>query len=238
MPSPESSEPAPGGELQFERAEFSGGANKSTCANCKGPASPEYHELAGKIFCTACRQRIEASLDNMRASENFPRSFLWGLGAAVLGALIFYAISALTGYQIGLIAVVVGWLVGKAVRKGSGSLGGRKYQIMAVLLTYASIASTSVPAITKYLEEQGAKAEKSAAVTPVQTSDAQPVRVVHVGYVRFYAYVFALSLALPFLNITRDILGFVIIAIGLWEAWKFTRAATIQFKGPFSVSAS
>jgi len=36
------------------------------------------------------------------------RAFLYGLGAAILGSLVYYAISATTGYEFGLIAVLVG----------------------------------------------------------------------------------------------------------------------------------
>ncbi len=69
---------------------------------------------------------------------------LFGLGAAVLGSVIFYGVTALTGYELGLIGVLVGYLVGKAVRKGSGSTGGLQYQVLAIVLTYISIASTYV----------------------------------------------------------------------------------------------
>ena len=47
-----------------------------------------------------------------------------------------------TGYEIGLVAIVVGLLVGGAVRKGSGARGGWFYQLMAVALTYAAISGS------------------------------------------------------------------------------------------------
>ena len=75
---------------------------------------------------------------------------LFGLGAAALGSVIFYGVTALTGYEIGLIGVLVGYLVGKAVRKGSGSIGGVQYQVLAVGLTYLSITSTYVLGILRY----------------------------------------------------------------------------------------
>ncbi len=218
----------PSGDLQFEHADFTQPAGV-TCANCKGTASPEYYELGTKVFCTTCRGLLEGSLEKLRTAGNLPKAFLYGLGAAVLGSLIFYAVSAITGYQIGLIAVLVGWLVGKAVRKGSGSLGGRRYQIIAVILTYLSVASAHVPDITKVFYAQAAKAEQQSPV-------AQASPVVHIGYVRFYALVFGLALALPFLALPRGILGLVIIGIALWEAWKFTRAVQVEFRGPFSVA--
>ena len=49
------------------------------------------------------------------------------------------------GYPLGLIAVLVGWMVGKAVLAGSGNRGGRAFQVMAVALTYCAIVMSNVP---------------------------------------------------------------------------------------------
>jgi hypothetical protein len=43
---------------------------------------------------------------------------------------------------------------------------------------------------------------------------------------------------LPVLNIAHNPLSIIIIGIGLWEAWKFTRAVKVEFKGPFTVAPS
>jgi len=225
-------------ELQFQRAEFSSPQTGPTCASCGASATPEYHEFQGKVFCTVCRQRLEASIHQLRQRGSLAQAFLYGLGAAIAGSVVFYVISAATGYQLGLIAVAVGWFVGKAVRKGSGGLGGRRYQVMAVLLTYASIASTSVPSITRYFDQQAAKVAPAATTDQTATVSQPPNKVVHGGYVRYYALVFGLALALPFLNITRDFLGLIIIAIGLWEAWRFTRGVKLAFAGPFAAKAA
>src|SRR5690348_14203184 len=100
--------------LQFERAEFATPEQAQSCANCNGPAAPQYFELNGKVFCAVCRQRIETSLESLRTSGSMRRALLYGLGASLAGAIVFYAISAITGYQFGLIAVLIGWAVGKA----------------------------------------------------------------------------------------------------------------------------
>ena len=232
-------EPAPTAwDLQFEHAEFSAPAQGRSCANCNGAAAPEYHELNGKVFCSACRGRIEASLDKMRASGSLGRAFLYGLGAAIVGSIVFYAVSAISGYQFGLIAVVIGFAVGKAVRKGSGSLGGRRYQIIAVLLTYFSIASTNIPPLVKYMAES-AKKHAAAAKPLVNTAPPPQIRAPKpLLLAAGVALLFGLALALPILNITHDFLGIIIIGIGLWEAWKFTRAVKVEFKGPFTVASA
>jgi hypothetical protein len=223
-------------DLQFEHAEFATPAPAQSCAHCGAAAVPEYHELNGKVFCAACRQRIEASLEKMRTSGSMWRAFLYGFGAAVVGSVIYYAVSAITGFQFGLIAVVIGFGVGKAVRKGSGSLGGRRYQILAVLLTYFSIASTNVPPIIKYMSEHATKNQAAASTPP---APKPPIRLPKpLGVLAGIVLLFGLALALPILNIAHDFLGIIIIGIGLWEAWKFTRRVKVEFKGPFTVATT
>ncbi len=199
--------------MQFERAEYAAGNTGPACSTCERPATPEYHQLNGRVYCGACRAQIEQSIQNMHGSGNLPRAFLYGLGAAILGSIIFYAVSALSGYEFGLIAVAVGWLVGKAVRKGSGALGGWRYQALAMALTYLSIVSTYAPPIVRGLAERG-----------------------HAVTAASYPTIVLLAAASPFLGGFGNILGMVIIGIGLWEAWKFNRRVDVRFSGPFAVT--
>ena len=46
---------------------------------------------------------------------------------------------------------------------------------------------------------------------------------------------FVFSLALPFLAGLDNLMGIVIIGIGLYEAWKVNRAAPFSISGPFMV---
>ena len=48
---------------------------------------------------------------------------------------------------MGLVALAVGWLVGTAVRAGSGARGGLRFQLLAFALTYAAVALAYVPAM-------------------------------------------------------------------------------------------
>ena len=55
--------------------------------------------------------------------------------AAVAGS-IGYALFSLTGIMVGIVAIGIAWLIAKAMMTASGGVGGRAYQIAAVLLTY------------------------------------------------------------------------------------------------------
>src|SRR5205807_674052 len=72
-----------------------------------------------------------------------------------------------------LLSILVGIMVGKAMMHGSGGRGGRKLQIVAVLLTYGSITTGYVPSILKGLREKPLKTEASNASNKV----ASPARV-------------------------------------------------------------
>lgn len=228
------------GDLQFDRAEFAGGHTGPACSTCKRPAENEYHHLNGRVFCTSCRAKIERSIEKLRQSGSLGRAALFGLGAAILGALVYYGVAAATGYEFGLIAIAVGFLVGKAVRKGSGSIGGRKYQVLAIVLTYFSISSAYVPPLTKAYYAAAAKHEKIEAEKFAQAPPGAPAPrpPVHIGVVPFYAFMFVLALAAPVLGGFRNILGIIIMGIGIWEAWKFNRRVDVKFTGPFAVTAA
>src|SRR4249920_782671 len=94
--------------LQFDQAEYVA-PEVHPCAACGAPIREQYFGISGKSFCTQCH-------DKLRAAQGTPASrFLaalgWGGGAAILGAAIYYGIRAATGYELGLVAIVVGVLV-------------------------------------------------------------------------------------------------------------------------------
>ena len=111
------------GSLQFDQAEFENPA-QSQCAECQRPLSGAYYDVNGLTMCEAYRYQVEARLNAGSGAVRFIRAAGGGLAAAIGGAVLYYAISALTGYEFGLIAIVVGFAVGTAVRWGSNGRGG------------------------------------------------------------------------------------------------------------------
>jgi hypothetical protein len=95
-----------------------------------------------------------------------------GLGAlaAIGGSLVYSAVVAITGGEFGFVAILLGYMVGRAVRKGSGDRGGPAYQALAIGLTYLAIVSTYVPLIVKDFGSKSAKAAvHMTAVVPMDT---------------------------------------------------------------------
>lgn len=126
-------------DLQFDRAESTAPEQPAlSCTVCKRAILDKYYTANGATVCDGCRQQLERELT--APNRQWPLAIALGVGAAILGAILYFGVTAITGYEIGLVAIAVGWLVGRAIQKGTGGRGGRGYQVAAVLLTYLSVA--------------------------------------------------------------------------------------------------
>jgi len=92
-------------------------------------------KAAGVTICPTCASQIEDTFLAETQSPNLLGAAALGLGAAVLGCLIWYGVVVLTNFQLGIIAVGVGWLVAQAVILGSGRKRGPKLQAISVVIT-------------------------------------------------------------------------------------------------------
>lgn len=142
------------------------------------------------------------------AGAPFLKALGGGVAGAIVGAGVYYAVRALTGYEIGIIAIAFGWLVGKGVSRGSGGRGGPRYQALAIVLTYLGTASTHVPAVLEELRKA--------------PDASEPVRQGFAGAIGFAGLV----LARPVLAGAENVIGLIILAIGLYEAWKINKTRT------------
>src|SRR5438045_5880178 len=75
--------------------------------------------------------------------ENLPMGFMAGLVAAAIGAGLWALVTIITGFQIGWMAVGVGFLVGWAVRVG-GKGTHRAFGIMRALLALRGCSGGSL----------------------------------------------------------------------------------------------
>jgi hypothetical protein len=220
----ETVEPAGAGAVSFERAEFDTPKSPQLlCGFCKREISDQYHQLANRTACSQCRASLERELAAGTSNQSFLRAALFGAGAALAGCLVWILINKITGYELGLVAIGVGFVVGKAVRKGARGIGGPRYQYLAMFLTYSAIALASLPAIFEAIAQSGSNASEPAGAVGL------------VGLLWAWVVVFGFAYASPFLGGIQNIMGWFIIAIGLYEAWKLTRAVPIEVLGPFTV---
>lgn len=133
---------APGAEATAVSA--AAAAASGPCSQCGQAIGESYFLSAGQTWCPECIRRAPL-LAPASGCRPLALAVLFGVLAAVGAAGLWALIVILTGYQLGLVAIVVGILVGLAVRKGSGGTGGRRYQVLAMVLTVAALAYASVP---------------------------------------------------------------------------------------------
>lgn len=200
-------QPAVDEPLDFQRAQFDAPPPAQACTRCNQPLTASYFSVNGQGVCAACLERAKRA-----QQSSFPKALVLGTAAGAVGALVYYAIRTLSGYDLALITILIGIAVGIGVRMGAGGSRSVGYRVLAVALTWFAMCSTYVPAILG-TEGEGA---------------ASPLAVV-------IALVF--SLIAPFFMIAQgEILGILIFAFGLWEAYRLSAPRPFIVEGPFEPS--
>ena len=207
------------------------------CGACKTPILGQYYQAQGQVICPTCADRIQSGQQKPPALSLVPAA-LYGAGAALAGCILYATIAIVFDLEIGIIAIVVGWMVGKAVRHGSKGLGGRHQQILALLLTYFAITTSYIPVfIAHSMKERAAAQDQSG--KPGPSGSAQPTTQTKAAMSLSTAVVMLLLLAAaaPFLSLGGNFVGglitLFIIFIGLQRAWRMTGRTELLVVGPF-----
>jgi hypothetical protein len=198
-------------DLQFERAEFGAAPAARNCTGCHQPIVGHYFDVNGQPFCEACTASIRQAHGDSPGGAAFGRALGAGLVAGAVGSSLYYLVAKISGYQLSIIAIAVGFLVGRAVRWATGGRGGVTYQVLAVVLTYAAIAFSWVPFLA---ERESGRVGVLDIVLQTPSILSLPIMI---------------GLERPF--------SLVILGIGLWEAWKFTAPVPLAISGPFAAAA-
>ena len=178
----------------------------------------------------------------------YVRGILFGVGAAIVGMGGYASFTILTGIYIGYVSLAVGWLVGKAIMLGSKGIGGRRYQIAAVILTYAAVSLAAVPIAISY--QLKAKSHSESVQPQQQKSTAslensqpdQPQSKPKSSFGAAILQLLALGLASPFLEMQDPlygIIGLVILMVGIRIAWRITAGTRrARIDGPYENSSA
>lgn len=194
------------------------------------------------------------------------RGLMWGLGGALLGLILYAAIGILLGAVVGYISFGVGYLVAKSIMMGSRGVGGKRYQIAAVVLTYAAVSLAAIPiGYVLYWKEHNAELrsqalrqkqqsssqtgeqpsaggqEQSAAKEQETSSGAiQPAGAPKLGLGTILGRLAVLGLASPFFELENGlsgVIGIVILLVGIQIAWRMTRGKHVTIYGPFETAS-
>jgi hypothetical protein len=261
--------PANDAPLQFDRVQTgqpdqvagtTAAASGVKCQSCGLTIRTTYFSLGNATICGRCRASFEQSNEASQSWPTFFKACLFGLVACVAGAIVYYGVIAITNLEIGLVAILIGYMVGFAVRRATGGFGGLRYQFLAMGLTYFAVSLAYAPLVFKAsLDSDNAEmtvtkttfaapANPDAAdATPQQTTTTEQVEmpgapVTLGGFFKALGGLAVFLFALPILSVVYSmpsgLISAAIIGFGMRQAWRMTAAAALDVTGPYRVSAS
>lgn len=96
-------------------------APSMTCALCQASFATGTGALAnGRPLCASCTTQVELDLAAERTSSGVLLALALGLVGAIAGAAVWAGIAIATDFEVGYVAVLVGFLAGYGVRRGAG----------------------------------------------------------------------------------------------------------------------
>ncbi|MCA9403461.1 MAG: hypothetical protein KC897_06745 [Candidatus Omnitrophica bacterium] len=296
--------PEKSGDLNFEKVDDGAkGPSQSNCVLCHEPLTYQYYEVNRQVVCPPCKDNIEAQNEQNKGAQRYLKAFMFGLPAGIVGSGIYYGLTVLLDAQWGIMAIAIGYLVGIAVRYGSGHRGSIGLQIMAAFITYCAICSTFIPQIIQELKNEpniealieednvedveedvsgkmeigSMSAEEAEALTSgvitdetleefdryspaggvttlekhqEETEDAAPAissvtsdqadsqqaeDITLSQLLMGYFMLFLIALIAPWFAGPSYFVGWLIIGIGVYQAWIMNKYTPLEFKGPFDI---
>ncbi len=251
--------------LQFDRAVTAGSPPTAdsagvACSQCYRLITGSYFNLDQRPFCGSCKTKIVSGYRATLTPRVFAKAFGFGLAAAIAGAVVYYAVIAITNLEIGIVAILIGYMVGYAIRKATRGYGARRYQILAAALTYFAVGLAYMPLAFKGSTENGAASADSTRVaasdtTMAATTDSVVSSVAKVSpatdsanasptsstsFIKAVAALVFMVFALPVMVIVGSmpsgLLSALIIGFGIRHAWRMTAPPDLVFQGPLKVA--
>ena len=221
------------------------------CAECRGPIVDTYYEADQGVICVACQAGMTALEQQGAAEGHFRRALSFGVLAALAAATGYVALLAATGRELTFAVLLIGLVVGKAVRTGSRGRGGRRFQWLAVALTYLAIAATYVPFVVKGYSRSSSVADSAvgvatdaasastldtrflmvAAAPPPAPAPTQSLGATALGL----GGLLLLAVAAPALEGANHMVGALLMLATLFHSWRLNRRVDVTITGPYRV---
>ena len=240
-------------ELQFDRvitgptASAAPNAVAVVCTACHASIEREYFTVNRITVCGRCRRAIESAAETPLGLTPLLIAGVFGFGAGIAGAAIYYAVIAIAHIEIGIVAILIGYMVGYAVRKGARGRGGLRLQILAVALTYTSVALAYTPLAIRGASESNRSRQKAVSTsegpaTAAPDSSRATTTTPSGGRALLgLGLVVVLFAALPLMVVAGSfpsgLISAFIIFLGMRQAWRMTSAPRLDVFGPYRVGA-
>ena len=236
---------------QFTTAQYSSPSGEDRCAGCNQPITARYYRINSRMVCEGCTEQLKQKLPQ-DSHAAYTRSLFFGIGAALLGLALYAGFTIVTHFYIGYVSLAVGWLIAKAMLMGSKGMGGRRYQITAVLLTYAAVSMAAIPialatlstpdSASPSVQSREVKPSQEAAPAQQEQDQGDAKATAKPGLGSLLLKLMLIGLASPFLELqdpVHGLIGLVILFVGLQIAWKMTQGSSVaQIHGPYDNTAA
>jgi hypothetical protein len=225
------------------------------CKVCRQPITGLYYRANSAMVCGSCADRVKRELPQ-DSHAAFVRGLFFGLGGFLAASIAYSAVGILLqGWTIGYLSLAVGWVVGKAMMAGSRGVGGRRYQMIAVLLTYAAVSMAAIPIALATMKSDSTSATRAESQTSsnssseTQSAEQQQSpapnsnqREHHMSFMAAIGGLALVGLASPFYELQdgfNGVLMLIILFVGMRFAWRITAGrASVAINGPFELSKS
>ncbi len=228
----------------FDTATTAGGAPvpevQRVCQRCNMMLDNDYTLVHGKPACEYCavklkteKHSVPAASASPSANESMrdavaavtaanssgggaPLALAYGFAASLVSATVYAGVVIATQFEIGFMAVGVGWLIGKAVRRGNGAEAGTGLKIGAILLVYLAMV-LAYSGIGVHAVYNSADSE-SAAYKEMLDETVGKLNQAGAGVTAGVLLISVLSMALVF-PFAGGLFGLLFVALGMHQAW-------------------
>jgi hypothetical protein len=177
------------------------------CGRCQSALSESERVSAGdRVFCRTCydilKLQLRTGVAAMSEGINYPMAAVGALLGGIVGALAWWGVTVLTKIGFGLVAVVIGLLVGHGTLRFAGGKRSLGLQILAVVVGTLSFLVAVYLVNMTFINELLA-----------QRGDGLRVSFPPTGLAMFYHVIAA----------NFGIMKLVFLGIIMYEAWFITR---------------
>lgn len=151
-----------GKEASKDNMEIKIGAKADQIVKCSGcqkevPTSQCYTYKGKKgesvFLCEVCREATEKAFKAETQNPNMVMAAILGVLAAIIAGVAWFLLSVLTGYQIGYVAIGVGFIIGYAVIWGAGKKRGASLQMLSAAITVVTLLISQYVIVLYYLRK-------------------------------------------------------------------------------------
>ena len=190
-------------------------ASVETCAECGKLLSPgDRVEAGGKLFCSSChamlREQLTTAVRAMSEDINYPGAVFGAVLCGVGGALVWWGVTVVTHFSLGIVAIGVGWAAGWGTLRFSGGKRSPSLQILSASVAAGCWVLASYLVNMTFINKSLAEANAAFRVPFPPVSLEMFMDVMKSGF---------------------GIMDVVFLAIMVWEAWKFPRPIALP-QGP------